>query len=790
MEVKYKTRTVVDFPDQRIPESKKTVRFDEDSLNATIKECMEHDISRKDIIKAFNAVRGIIDVEEYKHVTNPYNSDDPKLSKFPAKLTNHDIINDVYRRYVGEYLSKPHEMVVTATDSDFTNRKQQSIDSEIDMELDKMLNNEIVAQLDMDEQLKVPVTEGDFGSFVDHKTANYKDSKSIRGQHYLNALMSDSKAHELYAKAFSDYITCGRYISYRRIDHDDVDKEIVPVEEYFRGPSNKQFIEDDASGCRLQYLTLSQIDAKFGKRLKKKDRDYLKEAVLVSGKSQMHVPMALVKSKYDGSQYPTFYDTNGATDEGTYIKFSDSATHIPVYHAFWTTEKEIAILTYNDKFGIEQEMIVESTYKLNPEIGDISLDKDYILAIKEGYRIGELDSGVYLDIDYLPVQRNDMNDHNEVKAPYNGITNLFGTYHFSIGGIMAPYQADYNIFHYHRSRIISRSDGKLLIMPEGLMAEGSQFSTDEKLYYAKADGKLYIDDTNPNIANLIQAIKAVDLSDYDLIATLTNILSSIKEEGREAVDMNRQRYGDIMTSAGKGTTDQAIVKSSVGTYPITFLFERAKERDFMSDLDHSRVAWRKGKKGSYITSDYDRVAFEVDPEDHAATSYITQVKSSDEEESNIRAFRELAFSAGQNGEFAVAAKAIKSKSSSQLETLLVAYQEKLDARQSAQQESAERIAQAAQQFEAQTHMADNELQKYGYDREYAKAIQVKLLDIQGRMSEGEDVTSDIENVTAELDSKWKAQKAAEYQKQRDRSKETLVRDKMANDAHIAKINKN
>jgi hypothetical protein len=124
--------------------------------------------------------------------------------------------------------------------------------------------------------------------------------------------------------------------------------------------------------------------------------------------------------------------------------------------------------------------------------------------------------------------------------------------------------------------------------------------------------------------------------------------------------MNPQRYGDIDTSAGKGTTEEAIVRSSMGSVIIFTMFEKFLEKEYLADLEYSKVAYINGKKGSYTDNDGNTKFLDLDIDKHILANYGLHVVSSVTQNEKKRKLENLAFAAAQNGEFKLGIEAVLS----------------------------------------------------------------------------------------------------------------------------------
>ena len=56
---------------------------------------------------------------------------------------------------------------------------------------------------------------------------------------------------------------------------------------------------------------------------------------------------------------------------------------------------------------------------------------------------------------------------------------------------------------------------------------------------------------------------------------------------------------------GKGVTDEAVIRGSMGSVIIEFIFDKMRERDYQAEMDYTKLAWIDGLNTSYKTKDGD-----------------------------------------------------------------------------------------------------------------------------------------------------------------------------------------
>jgi hypothetical protein len=133
----------------------------------------------------------------------------------------------------------------------------------------------------------------------------------------------------------------------------------------------------------------------------------------------------------------------------------------------------------------------------------------------------------------------------------------------------------------------------------------------------------------------------MNLGNY--VAQMRDLLISIKNEAWDSVGMNRQRFGNISASDGKGITEQAQLRSSVISREMFRRFERLEESDLQGLLDYSKLAWINGKKGMYISSDDTKAMLNINPEIHCNSDYGVFVKDSNAEGEKLQQAKQFAF---------------------------------------------------------------------------------------------------------------------------------------------------
>ena len=125
------TRQLTNFPKQKVSASEK-------NKAKWYANCIDYVIAagqsandRSETLKLYDIVHGDIPAEFYAKTLNPYNSNKEKYRRFPATMHNLDIMKDIIRRYVSEYIKGNHNFVVKCNNAEVAVAKDSKIREEL-----------------------------------------------------------------------------------------------------------------------------------------------------------------------------------------------------------------------------------------------------------------------------------------------------------------------------------------------------------------------------------------------------------------------------------------------------------------------------------------------------------------------------------------------------------------------------------------------------------------------------------------------------------------------------------
>lgn len=688
-----------DFPVQRVPNSRKKQA---DWYAACCDWIIARGQANKDASQLevkYNILQGKIPSEFYKKILNPYNATNEKYKRFPATMRNYDLMKGIIRRYVSEYIKNPHDFIVGANNPEVVLARNAKLRQELQL----IVQQKIAARIQQTYQEWInqgnnpqefnPQTAIDIEAFIKEFNDNYIDDISEQGQAILNVIKDITEDSLLYARAYFDFVTFGEVYTYADVVGNKFIKRVVSPRDAFPVNTDNMFREDDDMFCERRKLTYQQIVDEFDEYLDDNQRKFLNTYY---ARHSANAPIELAFNVYE-SYFPDVCKKYSNEDRELFKRepnmMRDKNPDLyDVWHVVWRGEIRRCIVKYVNEVGLIDTRIEEDDYILNPSTGDISLEYIYEPQVYECVRIGTRNDAIY------PYGARAIAYNRKGKLPYNGINELLpGFGKFSIVDIVTPYQVFYNIVAYHREMVIAKNKLNVLMMAKSLLGKVPE----DTIYKMLADGILFIDDTNDQGMLRAQQVRMLQTNIGDYLTQLGNLLIEIKEAANNQVDMTPQRYGEIANSAGKGVTEEAVIRGSMGTVIIEFIMDCMRERDYNRDMDYTKLAWIDGLDTSYRDIDGNLKYISLDVDKHIYADYVIKAKNSVKEQDKLRQLQQYAFSAAQNGDNMMAIAAIEGDNVATITKLIKKYQEQKDAHEQELKQLDQQLEQMKQQFELQ-----------------------------------------------------------------------------------------
>lgn len=643
----YNTQTL---PEQRVSRATKNKpSWYEPTANFYIAKALSFS-NRDNTRKLYEAVNGEVDLDDYHKVLNPYNAKEKKNTRFPADIRNYGIIAPIVRRYVGEYMKQRHEIMITSVSPDIVFAQNKKLNEAISELAYQQFINELNAQgLNTGEETQeLP----DLDQFVANFKTEFIRKESAQEQDILDALESYTKAELIYYLCYCDFVISGETYTYRTIENGEFVKEVISPLDAYPIPNGEIFAEDYNVFVCTRRMPISELIDRRGEKLEDKDIKYIKEIINTNNPrfGGYNVPWnTFINMQSERVDRCGYNKSNNITIDKDNLAFCDDSDTIIEYHIVYKTEVKVGELTYINELGFEDTMKVSEDFQFDVSIGHMSIKWKWETQVYEQYRWGFEDTGLYSKPEPVIYQR-------KGKLPYNGIRELMPNIgKFSIPEILYPLQLSRNIFAYYREMTIAKLKSVITAIPKSLLGKTGA-ERERSLYFMTATGLFTYDDSEDGaVSKAANGIKLINANLYGYVKEMSDLMEQVKNEAWEMVDMTAQRYGQISNSAGKGVTQEAIIRGAMGSVIVVTIFDKFKESDYTADIDYTKLAWIDGLDTPFIDRNGNVRYMSLDVNKHISSDYLLYARNSEALNEKFQELKDIAFSAAQNGDTKLAA---------------------------------------------------------------------------------------------------------------------------------------
>lgn len=564
----------------------------------------------------------------FSHITDPLSAKNPKHKSFPAKIRPVTILRTNIDLMLGEFPKRPSSLNVTNMGETGYNRYVESQKQVAQQTLEQIFLQEALKQAQANGQQMTPeqmqqlqqdppVPEEIKAEFQ----MTYKDAIAVKAQKWLKRIVGKEKIPGKMLRMFKDWLIAGEAYSYKGIRNSKLIYERKsPMQLDYDKSDMQEFVEDGEWVVCRELWTLSDVTDNFYAAFTEQNAKDL-------------------ESKYYFSTPTGFY---------SHIKglWSDPTGKVPVYHAQWKGRKKVGFLSYLDMESFQLvEDIVDEDYVLDRQKGE-QVEWRWVNEVYEGFRIGE---DMYVDMQALPIQRNEMNNHSTCKLSYNG--RKYSDTHsenISVLEIGLPFQILYIILTYTLEKTVAKSKGKILLMDQNTIPDDDDWDEEKFFYYSEALGYALLNRNQIGVDKTWNQYQVLDMSLFDQIEQLIKLQDWCKNQWDDILGITRQRKGQTMASDGQGVNERAVFQSNVITDMIFLPFEEFREREMQGILDLSKFLTAEGTFEQWNDDEYGHQLLEVFPGDFMYEDLGVMMDSSSEELNRLKEMKGVVAQLAQN----------------------------------------------------------------------------------------------------------------------------------------------
>ena len=673
----------------------------------------------------YDLFNNIINKTDFEHVCYPFGKEAGEL---PVDFTNKDIISGKIKALLGMEMRRPFSWKVVATNPEASTRKEEEefgrlkdyvinsiiapIKQRIEMEQaeatkGQQLTTEERQRLEQEvaEKLK-SMTPPEVKKYM---AREHQDPAEALAHQLLQFLSQKENVRMKFNKGWKHGLISGKEIYWvGSVNGDPILKVINPLNFDYDRSSEIDFVEDGDWACYEMSMTPSDIAKYFGSELSNVELDEIYE--------QYNNTSSIPDSAF------TFREDGVSLNLG-----------VRVVHAEWKALKALKFISGIDPLsGEPYEDIVDESYKMNTEAGDLKEEIVWIPTKYEGYQIG---NDKFAMLREVPGQHKDLDNLYNCKLSYIGSTydNLNSTT-TSLVDRMKYYQYFFNILWYRIELLIGSDDGKSLLINANLIPKSSGLDIEKWMYYFKVNKLGLLDPTeegNKGNSNIGEAAKEIDMSLVSDIQKYMQLAEYIEKRCGESVGITKQIEGQIGSEEAVRNTQQALVQSANILEPYFDMHNLIKRNVLQALIETAKVAYTElqPRSISYVLDDMSVRQLSPDYELLENSTYGLFVSNSMKADETLQTMKQLSHAALQNQqvELSDVLMIMNSESTQEAEELLKVAESNRGEREQAMQQ--QQIQSQEQQAEAQRNWEREKMQIEHQNN--MEAIQLKgELDIQ------------------------------------------------------------
>ena len=660
----------------------------------------------------YDLFNNILDTRDFEYVVKPFGAEAGEL---PAKMVNRDVLSNKIKSILGMEQRRGFDYKVYAVNADATTRKEKEefgrlrdyvvnsimlpIRQQIELEARKEVQGRELTpqeqqqiQQEIAQQLKT-MTPEEVKLYMERE---HQDPAEALGSQLLTYLIQKTKARRKFNNGFKHATISAKEIYWVGERNGEPDFIVCdPLRFNYDKSPDLEFIEDGEWATYEYRMSPSQVVAFFGDELTIDEID---------------------KIYHDFSNYIQNPVDNDLFDFSKQDMKEEKQT-VRVFHATWRALREIKFLTYKDENGEIQETIVDETYQLDRNTGDISLTSKWIPEVYEGYKIG---ASIFKKLRPVPGQFRDMDNLYNTPLPYKGViyeaTNSLPTSLMDRGKVWQYYL---NIIYYRLELMIASDKGKKLLMNINAVPDSAGIDIEKFQYFFESSpfGWFNPNEEGMQYSDVNTIAKVLDLSLASDIQKYIGLIELIKKECGNAMGITPQMEGQIAPYEAVGNTQQNLVQNSYIMESLFNLHNIVRANVLNSLLEVAKVCYSdsKPRKLTYVLDDMSLRTLDLEPAllDNATLGLFIDDGGKAQEIKEI--ITALSQSAVQNNQAKISdiIAVLKQDSISVAEDILRKSGKEIEEQQlqaqQANNESTERLEQAKQEHEKAKWNHENEL---------------------------------------------------------------------------------
>jgi len=566
--------------------------YDINSESSTISNSY-HQTMKEKMQVSYNLKNNILDMELYNSVCKPFGDlgDEASGGSLSAVLTNRDIINPKFKAVLSLATKRPFGLNLLAVNKEATTRREvetvrqmkefvvsnimdpikQSIEEEFQEEMQGELSpeqkQEIQQKIAEEEKKRTPE------EVIKYMSREHQDPAEILFNQILNYQKEDQRLQYKFGKAFEHGLTSAVQVMYvGELGGKLRTWNINSLDFTYDCNSDLDNIQDgDYATCRYK-MSVPRIVELFGEYLSDSDIDTVQDKMQAVASERMDTLSFDFKTpaqKYERS----------------------SSNTVTVVHTVFTSLRKLKFLTREEE-GEELLEVVDETYTIDKDAGDIKLESKWFPAKYETWKIGE---DLWPVMRLLPGQFEDLDNLGSFPLPYIGaIHDNTNTYPVSFIERLKDYQFDINVIYFKLDNLINSDEGKKVLMNINAVPDSANMSMKEWQYFAKTTPYMWFDPSEEGSTyhDVNTVAKQLDMSLMSDISKYLEIAENIRHQAGRSVGVTDSVEGQTTAREAVSNNQQNLIQTSNILEPYFNLHTQFKKDVVQQVLDVCKVIYR------------------------------------------------------------------------------------------------------------------------------------------------------------------------------------------------------
>lgn len=583
------------LPSQKLPMSKKTKKWREDTLNYYINfkntngSTLRSDRVRKVI--NYDLYNGVVNQSDVQKICDPLGYTG---NTWADRFQHYDMISEPLRLLLGDEITRSDTSLVISEAADDINRKQKGIREKIKA----ALQDNLMAMVDpstVDPNNPPPTPE----EVLKMEQTSPSDMLEKKANKILKVLKKRLNTKWVLSEGFKDALIAGEEIYWTGIlNNEPAFRKVNSLNITVILDDDSNFIDDAIAIIEERMLSIPTIIDEYGDELTQSQVTKLSE--MVSNGYGLGFNSGNEEGPFGGFTAPT-----GGNDYGA----------LRVMRVEWFSLKQVGTLSYTDpETGELVEELVDETMTtalfeaFKETHPDAVLEWYWINEAWEGVKIG---NDIYVGIRPKPNQRRKMDNPYYCKLGYSGfIYEATNSRSVSLVDRLKPYQYLYDIISFRLEMAFASDQGKVFLMDMAQIPASEGIDPEKWIYYLKEMKIAFINSFEEGKKGSAQGkhsqfnqFQAIDLSLAQSIQQYINYLEYIKQQMYIVSGVSPQRMASINNTELVGNVEKSIQQSSVITEYLFEAHNEVRRRVYTSLIEVAKIAWRKGKVMQYVNDD-------------------------------------------------------------------------------------------------------------------------------------------------------------------------------------------